>query len=109
MEQLRYRFSGGRPLGAARPRLVGVVSSGNLEVMIEPMPLDGGCTVEVRTPARGFAEVWEAVVADFYARHPFADLRISINDNGASPATVALRLAQAIGEYAGGHAQRVRT
>ncbi|HEU5436594.1 MAG TPA: malonate decarboxylase acyl carrier protein, partial [Telluria sp.] len=36
MESLHYRFEHGqRPL-AAQPQLVGVVSSGNLEVLIEP-------------------------------------------------------------------------
>jgi malonate decarboxylase delta subunit len=44
--------------------------------------------------------VWEAVVADFFARHRLADVRISINDNGATPAIVALRLDQAVEEFA---------
>ncbi len=99
MEYLQYRFSGGGTVGGAKPRLVGVVASGNLEVLIEPMPLDGACAVDIRTPARGFGEVWEAVVADFFARHSFADVRISINDNGATPATVSLRLDQAVEEF----------
>ena len=100
MEHLEYRFAGGRTLNEARPQIVGVVASGNLEVLIEPMALDDTCVIDIRTPARGFAEVWEAVVADFFARHPLANVRVSINDNGASPATVALRLDQAAQEYA---------
>lgn len=101
MEHLEYQFVGGRTLNEARPQIVGVVASGNLEVLIEPMALDGKCAIDIRTPARGFAEVWEAVVADFFARHPLANVRVSINDHGASPATVALRLDQAAEEYAG--------
>lgn len=101
MEHFEYRFAGGRTLNEAQARIVGVVASGNLEVLIEPMALDGTCAIDIRTPARGFAEVWEAVVADFFARHPLANVRVSINDNGASPATVALRLDQAAEEYAG--------
>jgi malonate decarboxylase delta subunit len=101
VEHFEYRFAGGRTLNGARPRIVGVVASGNLEVLIEPMALDGTCAIDIRTPARGFAEVWEAVVDDFFARHPLANVRVWINDNGASPATVALRLDQAGEEYAG--------
>ena len=101
MEHLEYRFAGGRALHEAQPRIVGVVASGNLEVLIAPMPLDGACVIDIRTPVRGFASVWEAVVADFFARHPFANVRVSINDNGATPATVALRLDQAAREYMG--------
>jgi malonate decarboxylase delta subunit len=100
VEHLEYRFAGGRTLNEAQPRIVGVVASGNLEVLIEPVPLDGTCAIDIRTPARGFTEVWEAVVADFFTRHPLANVRVSINDNGASPATVALRLDQAAEEYA---------
>jgi malonate decarboxylase delta subunit len=99
MERLEYRFAGERALVGAKARIVGVVASGNLEVLIEPARLDGACAIDVRTPARGFADLWQAVIADFCARHRFADARVSINDNGATPATVALRLDQAAAQY----------
>ena len=94
METLRFNFSGGkrRPGGA---RLVGVVGSGNLEVLIEHHPLDGGCAIEVNTAAHGFGTIWEAVVRDFQQRWQLADVRIAINDMGATPAVVSLRLDQA--------------
>ncbi len=38
MEHLDYRFTGGQPVSQGRARLVGVVGSGNLEVLIEPQP-----------------------------------------------------------------------
>ena len=100
MEHLHYRYVGGRKQRSARPCIVGVVASGNLEVLIEAALLDGACTVDIDTAASGFGAVWEAVVADFFARHRLADVRISINDNGATPATVALRLDQAVEEFA---------
>ena len=100
MERLEYRFTGGRPVPHASARLVGVVGWGNLEVMIEPVLQDGACTIEINTAAQGFGAVWEAVVTDFAARHPLADVRISINDNGATPAIVSLRLDQAVEEFA---------
>ena len=99
MEQLHYRFTGGRPVSKGRARLVGVVGSGNLEVLIEPSPLDGACIVDVNTAAQGFGAIWQAVMSDFFVRHPLADVHISINDNGATPAVVVLRLDQAVAEF----------
>ncbi len=95
MERLRFAFDGGRPVGAFAPKVVGVVGSGNLEVLVEPRA-DAGCSVEVETSARGFGHVWEAVLVDFRERHPLAGLRLSINDMGATPAVVSLRLDQAV-------------
>lgn len=95
METLNYRFEGGqRPL-SGMPQLVGVVGSGNLEIMIEPAHLKGACEIEVRTAAVGFGATWQAVMADFHARWSLADARVSINDMGATPAVVSLRLDQA--------------
>ena len=96
METLNYRFEQGRrPLGG-KAQLVGVVGSGNLEVLIEPSPLEGACEIEVRTAAAGFGAIWQAVLADFHERWSLADARISINDVGATPAVVSLRLDQAV-------------
>jgi malonate decarboxylase delta subunit len=100
MEHLHYRFTGGKPVSSPHARLVGVVGSGNLEVLIEPLAQDGACTVDINTAAHGFGTIWEAVMSDFFARHPLADVRISVNDNGATPAIVSLRLDQAVEEFA---------
>jgi malonate decarboxylase delta subunit len=102
METLHFRFdAGSRPLSSA-PQLVGVVSSGNLEVLIEPTALGGACEIEVRTAANGFGATWEAVMADFHARWQLSDARICINDMGATPAVVSLRLDQAVESMTGG-------
>jgi malonate decarboxylase delta subunit len=99
MEHLEFDFPG-RPMPApARANaVVGVVSSGNLEVLIEQAPLNGACRVSIDTAVKGYAPIWQAVVADFVARHALADVRISINDAGATPAVVGLRLVQALEE-----------
>ena len=40
--------------------------------------------------------MWDAVVADFVERHSPGGFKFSINDGGARPDTVSLRLAQSI-------------
>ncbi len=101
METLNYRFEQGRRSLSAEPRIVGVVSSGNLEVLIESTPLGGACEVGIRTAAVGFGPIWQAVINDFQERWQLADTRISINDMGATPAVVSLRLDQAVEEMLG--------
>ncbi|MBB6336432.1 malonate decarboxylase delta subunit [Xanthomonas arboricola] len=97
METLRYRFDGQHGARAGlHHALVGVVASGNLEVLVERVPLDGAMEIEILTAARGFGTIWQAVLDDFAARHPLRDVRISINDVGATPAVVSLRLEQAL-------------
>jgi malonate decarboxylase delta subunit len=97
LETLDYTLPGQRAAGRFAPVLVGVVASGNLEVMLEP--IDGtDCRVHVETSARGFGTIWEAVVQDFHRRHPLAGVQVSVHDMGATPAVVSLRLDQAVSE-----------
>lgn len=96
METLNFRFEKGDRRLASQANMVGVVSSGNLEVLIESANLNGGCEVEIKTAAVGFGAIWQAVVADFHARWSLQDVRILINDAGATPAVVSLRLDQAV-------------
>jgi malonate decarboxylase delta subunit len=97
IETLHYEFAGTRAAGSFAPVLVGVVGSGNLEVLLEPHA-GRACHFHIETSARGFREIWEAVVRDFHARHPIAGAQLSIHDMGATPAVVSLRLAQAVAE-----------
>ncbi|KQP61995.1 malonate decarboxylase acyl carrier protein [Methylobacterium sp. Leaf112] len=95
MERLSYTLDAPIPAGGTKPQaLVGIVASGNLEVLLERVLAPDRCTIEIATAAHGFGEVWAAVVADFVARRGAGGLRIAINDGGARPDTVALRLAQ---------------
>lgn len=95
MEKLHYEFAGQHAAGHFAPVLVGVVGSGNLEVLIEPASQSMVCQIDVTTSARGFAPIWQAVANDFQARHGLAGVAVSINDMGATPAVVSLRLDQA--------------
>jgi malonate decarboxylase delta subunit len=96
VETLKFKHQAQRRAeGERESALVGVVASGNLEVLAE-RTLDGtACEVEIATSAEGFGAVWAEVVADFVARRSPGGLKFSINDGGARPDTVALRLAQA--------------
>ena len=104
MEALYYDYRGGT---APRPTvscvLVGVLGSGNLEVLVESAPrLAGRFSVEIVTAAAGFGHIWQAVLDDIFARWPLADVCVCINDCGATPAVVALRIDQALAEFTGG-------
>jgi malonate decarboxylase delta subunit len=95
METLEFE----RPSGARLPPRrvhVGVVASGNLEVLLEPAT-EPHSHVIVRTSADGFGFRWQAVIDRFFTRHDVA-VRIAINDFGATPPIVLLRLEQAIEE-----------
>ncbi len=76
--------------------LCGVVSSGNLEVLVEKTQHPDSCEFEISTSALGFRDIWQAVLKDFAARHAAGGLKFSINDAGATPAVVSLRLDQAV-------------
>jgi len=100
MDYLHFELSGQSAQLRDQPAvLTGVVGSGNLEVLIETAELEGLCQVQVSTSANGFAEIWKAVLNDFALRHDLANLRISINDGGATPAVVSLRLDQAMEDF----------
>jgi len=97
MEDLSFQHTANAPAGGTkRAAIIGVVASGNLEVLVERVLPGAECQVEIRTAAVGFGDVWNAVIADFVARYSPGGLKFSINDGGARPDTVSLRLAQAV-------------
>jgi malonate decarboxylase delta subunit len=98
MEHLAYEFKAecGKAVFKKNFSIVGVVASGNLEVMMEVKELGGKCLFSIDTAATGFGESWKAVINDFMERHKPANLQVSINDNAASPSVVSLRLDQGI-------------
>ena len=95
MEHLKFAFAGQHAPQKFEAILVGVVGSGNLEVLMEPGQDPAHCTISITTSARGFGAIWEAVAQNFHAQHQLAGVAISINDMGATPAVVSLRLDQA--------------
>jgi malonate decarboxylase delta subunit len=73
---------------------VGVVGSGDLEVLLEPS-VDDRARVRVRTSIAGYGQAWKHVFDRFFSHYRGA-AAIEINDFGATPGMVALRLQQAV-------------
>lgn len=94
MQTLTYRFPARE--AATHPLHVGVVASGDLEILLEPLAPgdDDGVVVRVRTSVNGFDTVWHDVLERFFTRTPLAG-RWELNDFGATPGVVNLRLRQA--------------
>src|ERR1700693_2809854 len=95
LQTFHFEFSAGQQFIQRRVQ-VGVVASGNLEVLLEP-EFSPVSRVRVRTNVDGYREEWSAVLRAFFERHDVA-AAIEINDGGASPPIVLLRLEQALEE-----------
>ncbi|MCW7944285.1 hypothetical protein AAW14_20140 [Streptomyces hygroscopicus] len=90
MENLEYTFYA--TVGPRRRGRVGVVASGDLEILAFPRDVPEA-TVRVQTSVDGFAPVWNNVLGRFFTANPLA-VDLVIRDCGATPGMVALRLAQ---------------
>lgn len=95
MEKLNFAFPASQP--AAGRALAGVVGSGDLEVLVEPNDA-GTTTVSVSTSVAGMGRVWEAVLTRILTAAPLPATRIEINDFGATPGVVRMRIEQAFEE-----------
>jgi malonate decarboxylase delta subunit len=73
---------------------VGVVGSGDLEVLLEPSP-DLHAHVVITTSVDGYGVIWKHVLDRFFEHYEGA-ASIEINDFGATPGMVMLRLEQAV-------------
>jgi malonate decarboxylase delta subunit len=92
MEQFEFNYPAKRKV--LKRSHVGVAGSGDLEVLLEPAK-DAAASVRIRTSAEGFKNSWKAVLDRFFDRYDGA-AHIEINDAGATPGVVFLRLQQAV-------------
>lgn len=94
MEQIEFQY----PAKHSVPRRahVGVVGSGDLEVLLEPIEGDHA-RVSILTSVNGFREIWQAVFDRFFTNYAGA-VHLQIHDAGATPGTVLLRIEQAVEE-----------
>lgn len=95
MQNLKFKTKAASRLAGKRTQsLIGVVASGNLEILLERLLPDAECEIEIFTPLAGYDATWRAVIDAFVVRSSPGGLRISINDGGARPDTAFLRLMQ---------------
>ena len=73
---------------------VGVVGSGDMEILLEPSATVGA-HVSITTSVNGFRDTWKSVFDRFFFKFDGA-ANIQINDAGATPGSVLLRLEQAV-------------
>jgi malonate decarboxylase delta subunit len=92
MEKLHFEYPASQPV--KQRAHVGVVGSGDLEVLLEPSR-DDTAQVSVTTSVDGFGKTWKLVMDRFFSRYQYA-AAIEINDFGATPGAVAMRLEQAV-------------
>ncbi|PCE21795.1 malonate decarboxylase acyl carrier protein [Paraburkholderia acidicola] len=100
MEHLTFDYPAQRAVTARAH--VGVVGSGDLEVLLSPAT-SMSASVIVRTSVDGYSHIWKSVLDRFFTRYDGA-AQIEINDFGATPGVVALRLAEAAEAAEGTHA-----
>jgi malonate decarboxylase delta subunit len=92
MEQLKFDYPSATRRVTKRAH-VGVVGSGDMEILMQPAAT-GIAHVSVLTSVNGFGSSWKAVMDRFFSKYDGA-VRIDINDAGATPGSVMLRLEQA--------------
>ena len=95
MERINFQFPAAD--SARRSALAGVVGSGDLEVLVEPNPA-GTTVVSITTSVDGMARVWEALLTRVLTAAPLPATKIEINDFGATPGVVRMRIEQAFEE-----------
>ena len=98
MEKHQFQYTAGAP--AAGRAVVGVVGSGDLEVLLEPAPA-GLTTVRITTSVDGYGKVWQAQLDRVFKGTMVGPggpaVALEINDFGATPGVVGMRIAQAFG------------
>ncbi|MCZ4225095.1 malonate decarboxylase subunit delta [Pedobacter rhodius] len=92
MESFSFIYPAGKEI--KQRAHTGVVGSGDLEILLEPRT-DNHAEFIVRTSSDGFKEIWKAVFERFISLNDISATFI-INDFGATPGVVNLRLAQVL-------------
>jgi malonate decarboxylase delta subunit len=93
MEKLEFDYPAANQPVAGRSH-AGVAGSGDMELLMEPSQTRAA-HVSILTSVNGFGNAWKAVMDRFFSRH-YGAVRIEINDGGATPGVVMLRLEQAL-------------
>lgn len=102
MDTYDYSFTLKDSLKPGPVTKVGVAGSGNLEVLIK-VNTAKKTHITVNTSVTGFKSTWDEVIKRYVEEYPYNGLHIILNDAGATPPVVSLRLRQAIETYQTGY------
>ena len=97
--EMEFLFDGGDVVFPTQWSHTGIVSSGDMEVLInraDDDELKHKVKVKVVTPLRGYDDVWQKVLNKFVSESGITGVIIEINDNNATPFIVGMRLKQAL-------------
>lgn len=94
MEKLNFKFNSQVIKNAKFGLTSGVVNSGNLEIMAIAQENQDNVSYDITTTVPGFSKTWENVLSDFANKYNLGGCHLILNDCGATPAVVALRLRQ---------------
>jgi malonate decarboxylase delta subunit len=97
METIVLEFPAGQP--AQGRALAGVVASGDLEVLLEAN-LSHRTVVNITTSVDGMGRVWKAVLERIFGDGTLPAAKIEINDSGATPGVVRMRIEQVLEQLA---------
>lgn len=100
MERMAFNFEIKKTPLTGQRIVCGVVGSGNLEVIIEPNNTTKA-QFEIETSVENYKTIWAIVIEDFVKEYQPAGLNFILNDNGATPPVVMLRLKQAFELFTG--------
>jgi malonate decarboxylase beta subunit len=103
MQLYQYNYQFKNKLPAKATVKVGVAGSGNLEVIVRPSTNPSITEFTVKTNIEGYEETWEAVIDRFAQDNPYSGLSFTLQDAGATPPVVSLRLHQAFEIYQSGY------
>lgn len=92
METMNFQYAATKAV--VRRAHVGVVGSGDLEILLEPTKGEYA-HVAVRTRFDGYKEIWKSILDKFFDTNDII-VDIKINDFGATPGMVSMRLLQAL-------------
>ena len=93
MQTLGFTFPASEPLVASVH--VGVVASGDVEILVTEALGTGLADIHLRTSVDGFHTIWRRVLGRAL-QEGGVEGRYELNDFGATPGMVSLRLAQAL-------------
>lgn len=95
MEVLTFTYAAGKP--CLHRALVGCVGSGDLEVLLEPAN-EGSLHIQVTTSVDGSGARWQHLFDRMFSEQQMPAAKLEINDFGATPGVVRLRIEQALEE-----------